>query len=179
MEVQLREKLIAGIEKSILAIGEGSYSEGMDKARKFFGRMHEYVCRVQTLEDLRRVLDDCPAPSKIEAMTAVFVANHLPHLIRIGMRSAAQNAASTLPAPSGGRPPALSPNKTREVLDYVSLLHRKGCTLEASVQRTSLRFRVSVRTVERLWAKRELLSDEDSLSAPTVKDALRYLSSGL
>ena len=62
------------------------------------------------------------------------------------------------------------------MLDYVSLLHRKGCSFEAAIKRTAQKFGSSERTIERIWARRESIPDEETMSAPTMEEALAYLT---
>ena len=127
---------------------------------------------------MRVVLDACPPFSKLEGASVLFVVNHLPQVIRIGLKMAAEKAASTIPAPHGGRPPAIASHRIGEVLDNVSILNRKGCTLEAALKRTAMKFGTSERTIERLWAKREEISDEEALPLPTMEEVISYLMNG-
>lgn len=178
MDEELREKLIAGIEKSMLAVGGGKYSDGMQTARRMLGWMYENVLRLQTTDDLRKFLDECEPVSKREAILVAFVINHIPHIIRLGLKFAAQKAISALPAPPGGRPQAIAKGKIGEVLDCVAQLHRRGCTFDVAIKRTAQKFAVSTRTVQRLWARRESISDEELLPAPKMEDAFNLLLRG-
>ena len=60
MDEKLREKLVAGFERAVLVAGAGNYEEGIDTARKLVGKMHEYISRIRTVDELRLVLDECP-----------------------------------------------------------------------------------------------------------------------
>ena len=111
-------------------------------------------------------------------MIYVFLANHLPQVIRLGLKTAAKKAADTIPPMKGGRPPAIAPQRIGEVLDYVSTLTRKGCTLEAAIYRTAQQFSSSERTIERLWARRGSISDEELMPEVTMDEAIDFITSG-
>jgi hypothetical protein len=83
-----------------------------------------------------------------------------------------------LPALNSGRPPALSSQKANEALDYVSKLNRQGCTLEVAKSRAAQRFGCSLRTIERLWIKRESIDADEEIVEVTMNDALNYFSTG-
>jgi hypothetical protein len=116
--------------------------------------------------------------SKRDELRALFIAISLPLLIRTGLQIAAKKAAATIPAPKGGRPPAIAPQKSGEVLDCVSTLMRRGCTLEAAIYRTAQRFGSSERTIARLWARRGSISDEGLMPEVTMDEAIAFITSG-
>jgi hypothetical protein len=174
---KLREKLAAAIEKSLLAAGAKDYEEGLNTTKKLIEWAHQNVEAIQTRDGLRAALDACPPMSKREELRALFIAAGLPLLFRTVLQMAAKKVAGTIPAPKGGRPPAVPPQKTGAVLDCVSGLIRKGCTVEAAITRTALRFGSSERTVERLWAKRGSISDDEMLPEVSMDEALLYLTS--
>jgi hypothetical protein len=111
-------------------------------------------------------------------MIGLLLANRLPQVVRLGLKIAAKKGADTLPAMKGGRPPAIPVSHAGEVLDYVAKLIRVGCSLEIAIQRASDRFGASVRTIQRLWTKRESISDEEPVIEITMDEALKYLASG-
>ena len=178
MDEKLREKFVSAIEKAILIAGANDYEQGMQTTRKLLEWANENVKSIQTLDGLRTVLDSCPQMSKREEMIGLFLTNRLPQVIRFGLKIAAKKAVETIPAMKGGRPPAIPPQRVYEVLDYVSTLHRKGCSWEAAIRRTAMRFEISERTIERLWSRRESISDDDVMPEVTFEDAIGYLVSG-
>jgi hypothetical protein len=178
VEEKLREKFVSAIEKSVLTAGAKDYEEGMQTARKLLGWAHDNIQSVQTRDDLRKVLDSCPPLTKREEVIALFVMSRLPQIMRFVLSVAAKKAKETIPSTTGGRPSAIPPEKIRDALDYVSALHRKGCSFEAAIKRTAQRFGTSDRTIERLWAKRESMTDDDLMPEVTIDEAVKYLSSG-
>ena len=169
---------MSAIEKWIVVAGAKDYAEGMESASKVIGWFYERTQMVKTRDDLRALLDSCPAMSKREELTYLFLANHLPQVIRPGLKNAAKKAADTIPPRKGGRPPAIAPQKTGEVLDCVSALMRKGCTHEAAIYRTAQRFTSSERTIERLWAKRGSISDDELMPEVTMDEAIAFITRG-
>jgi hypothetical protein len=178
VDEKLREKFVSAIERAVLVAGAKNYEEGMKSATKFLGRLHEDVRTIETRDDLRNLLDSCPPMSKREEMIYLFFANHLPQVIRLGLKTAAKKAADTIPPMKPGRPPAIAPQRIAEVLDNVATLYRKGCSLEVAIYRTSQRFGTSERTIERLWAKRESITDDELMPEVTMDEALEYITSG-
>jgi hypothetical protein len=174
----LREKVLVACERAMLAAGAGSYEEEMETATKLIGKIYKGISQIRTADDMRVVLHAYPPVSKWEGVKVLFLVDHFPQVLRLGLKIAAEKAASTIPATHGGRPLAIPSQRIGEVLDYVSLLHRKGCTLEASINRTAFKFGSSERTIERLWAKRDLVSDAEAVPAHTVEEALSYLTHG-
>lgn len=169
---------MAAIEKSLVVAGAKDYEDGIKTTKKLLEWAHQNIQSVQTREKLRAALDSCPPVSKREGLFALFVANRLPQVFRFGLQIAAKKAADSIAPMKGGRPPAIAPQKTGEVLDCVSALMRRGCTFEAAIYRTAQRFGSSERTIERLWARRGSISDDESMPEVTMDEAVKYLSSG-
>jgi hypothetical protein len=171
LEENVRERMVAALERTMVAMGAHSYEHGIAIALKLFRRLVEDLESIHTPDDLRKALDSLPAVSKMEGALNLFLMEHLPQVIRIGTMITAKTAAATLPAVTGGRPPAISENKRQEALDYVALLHRKGCTFEQAKERAALKFGCKKRTIERVWAER----GSEQNSRVTMKEALAYL----
>lgn len=178
MNENVREKFVVAIQKSLRVVGAKDYESGMESAEKLLGWAHNGIQSIRTTDDLRAALDSVPPLTKREEAIALFLMNQLPQVIRMGLKIAAKKAAFTLPALQTGRPPAIPARKSGEVLNYIALLHRKGCTLDAAQMRSARKFGCSLRTIERLWSKRESVEDEDEIVEVTMDDALNYLSKG-
>ena len=175
MDEKLRENVIEAFVRAALAVGAKDYEEGMKFAKEFFKRIHEGIQVIETTEKLRTALDSVPPLTKREQMIALFLADHLPQFIRFGLKIAAKQAASDFSAFGVGRPPSIPAYKNGEVLNYVALLLRKGCKLNAAKKRTAQQFGCSLRNVERLWSKRETVEDNEALTEVTMNDVLEYL----
>jgi hypothetical protein len=132
---------------------------------------------IKTPEDLRSRLDSLPPMSKRDEAIALFISKSLPQLLRFGLKILAKSAASTLPQLQTGRPKVIPLQRAHDVLDYVSLLHRKGCSWEIAKQRAAERFGCNIRTIERLWSKRESIELDNAPIAVSVDDVINYLGS--
>jgi hypothetical protein len=106
---KLREQIVLAVEKSFRKVGANDYEEGLNKAKKLIEWVYQGIEAIQTRDGLRAALDSCPPMSKRDELRALFIAISLPLLIRTGLQIAAKKAAATIPAPKGGRPPALLP----------------------------------------------------------------------
>ncbi len=178
MDQKLREKFVDAVEKSFLVVGAKDYESGMNQARKLIAFAYEGIESMKTPDDLRTLLDSCPPISKREQLIGLLIAQNLPGILRLGLKLAAKRAVTDLPALNSGRPPALSSQKAHEALDYVSKLNRQGCPFEVAKSRAAQKFRCSLRTIERLWTKRESIDDEEEIVEVTMDDALNYISTG-
>jgi hypothetical protein len=178
VDEKLREKFVSALEKAVLVAGSKNYEEGMKSATKLIGWLYDNVQSIQTREDLRSLLDSFPQMSKREEMIYLFLLNNLPQVVRFALKTAAKKAADTIPPMKSGRPPAIAPHRIAEVLDSVAVLYRKGCSLEVAVYRTSQRFCTSERTIERLWARRESITDDELMPEVTMDEAIEYITSG-
>jgi hypothetical protein len=177
LDEKLREKLVVAIEKSLLGAGAKDYEDGIETTKKLLEWAYQNIQSIQTRDGLRAALDSCPPMSKREETIALFISAGLPLLIRTGLQIAAKKAAATIPAPKGGRPSAIPPQKVGEVLDCVAGLIRRGCTVEAAIYRTAQRFGGSERTILRLWAKRGSMTDDELTPAVTVDEVIEYITS--
>lgn len=178
MDEKVRERFVSASDKWVLLAGAKDYAEGMKKAAILIGRIHEIVRLIQTREDLRAALDSCAPLSKRQERIYLFLAENLPQVIRVWLKFAAKKAADAIPPMKGGRPPAIAPQKTGAVLDYVSALIRKGCSSEVAIHRTAQRFGSCDRTIERLWAKRGAITESDLMPDVTMDEAIEYITSG-
>lgn len=172
MDEKIREKMVSALENAVHTAGAKDYEDGMNQATKLIEFAHNGVQSIRTIKGLRATLDSCPPMSKSEEKVALLTLNLLPQLFRIALKMAA--AKATLPPPSGGRPRATTANKTQEVLDFVSELFRKGSRLNVAKDRAAKKYGLSLRTIERLWSKRESILEDE----PTIDDALRFIHTG-
>lgn len=68
--------------------------------------------------------------------------------------------AEELPPLPTGRKRALTIGQRMKVCDHVAYLHRAGTPLQISKSQTARKFSVSLRSVERAWAKRAQMCSE-------------------
>lgn len=178
MQVELREKLIDAVEKSVRHAGAKDYEGGLGTAKKLIAWVSNRVDSMQTLDDLRAVLDSFPPLSKKEAAIGLFIVNNIPQIVRFVLKVTAKKAAATLPAINQGRPVSIPVQKAREVLDYISILHRKGYSFKTAKMRTAQKFDCHVRTIERLWLRRANIENDDAPVAVTIDDVMAFFNDG-
>ena len=174
MNEEVREKMVLAFENAVLVAGAQDYEAGVRQASKLIEFIQDGVQSIQTKDGLRKMLDSWLPMSKSEEKVALLALKLLPQLLRIGLKGAAKKAETTLPALPGGRPRAVSADKTQEALNHVSELHRKGCTFKVAKDRASMKYGLSQRTIERMWLNRESIQEVE----PTVDDVLRFISKG-
>jgi len=169
-----REEMVAAVEQAILSLGEPTYEEGMKKAVKLLEFVTDRVRSIQTPDEFRSVLDTCEQVSWKDEKLMLFTLQNLPSVVRVCLKMAAKSAAIDLPAPPGGRQPALTAQQSTEVVDYVWELSRKGATMDGAKLRASQKFGCSRRTIDRLCASRGSIPEDK----PTMADAISLLTRG-
>ena len=116
MDLEQSEKLASSLERSLIKLGADDYEQGMETVLRLLHKLVTFVEMIRTGKDLRSTLSAAQL-SSIEKAVVPFVFAHLPQIVRVGTKVFAQKAAASLPAPSGGRPPAVPPSKRNEALD--------------------------------------------------------------
>src|SRR3954452_11149386 len=74
--------------------------------------------------------------------------------------------------PPGGRPNVFNARESLELVNYIAQIHRKGSSLEVAKSSSAQKFGCSLRTIERLWASRAALPDDER----TIDDAFEFIS---
>jgi len=171
LDEKTREKLVASFEEAIRAVGAPSYEEGFETLARLIRFAGEGIETIGTRDKLRETLDRLPPLSIRDRFICMFIAGHLPQLLRWGLRKMADDAARTLPAMPAGRPTSMTANQREEALDYICKLLRQGVALEIAKQRTADKYGCSLRTIERYWAAREESAEE----SPTMDEINTFL----
>jgi len=154
VDEELREKIVSAFERAIQVAGAKGYEDGIKQALRLIDFAYSGVRSMQTTDELRNVLDALPPLSEREQQILLYLVSQLPQLLRTGLKLASHKAASTLPAAGNGRPPAASAEEAQEILNYISELHRKNCTLRVAKERAAKKYRKSKRTIDRIWTNR-------------------------
>lgn len=172
MDEKTREKIVASFEEAMRKVGAQSYDEGIESVARLFRFVSEGIEAMRTPDKLRETLDSLPPLSRRDKTILLFLATHLPHLLRWGLKWMAEDAVHTLPAMNGGRPNAMTSDEVQEALDYVVKLLRQGVSLDIAKLRASQKFGCSLRTIDRYWAARENPAEDK----PTLKEISAFLS---
>ena len=144
--------------------------KGADDLYKVFGfqtfeRGTNYIC--DTLDDLihqlevttsremvKEALMKAPEPSRVELIAIVTTLKNMPFVLRRLLPVVTKEYQSQLPYPKGGRPKALSPEQCQKMCRAIGRLFAVGVELADAQQRMTLRFGVSLRTIQRAWQNR-------------------------
>lgn len=172
MDENTREKMVSAIEKAMRTAGAESYEQGLKDVNEIFQFVNDGLRSLKSVDDLRKTLDSMPDLQKHEEAIMLLLMKQLPQVIRIGLKMASNKAKSTLPSPSGGRPTVFSAEETLKVVNCVAELHRRGSSLEVAKSRTAQKFGCGLRTIERLWANRGAIPDDE----PTIDDAFKFIA---
>lgn len=175
MTEEMREKLIAAMERAMIDAGAQDWESGMAKATRIFEKLTDGVGRIDSKEKLRELLASSPPLSWKDQQILLFAFKNLWPLMRKLAQFLAQKATDTLPPLKGGRPPALSLDENLELLDHVATLHRKGSSMKVAQKRAAIKYGCSPRTVARMWKNRENppeepIKPEDVVAFLTNKD---------
>ncbi len=174
VEEKTREKMVSAAEKAILSLGEPTYEDGMKKAVKLLEFVTDRARSIQTPDEFRTALDACEPLSRSEEILVLFAMRNIPSLVRVCLKMAAKSASADLPAPPGGRLPALTAQQAKEAVDYVWELTRKGASMDTAKLRAGQKYGCSRRTIDRLCANRDL-EPEDK---PTMTDVINLFTPG-
>jgi hypothetical protein len=169
MDADFQAKLINRMEELFRWAGAADYDDGMRQFRAILLRLVEGSEAIKTREDLARTLNQLENPSLLQRQLMLGSMRYLPQILRRWLREGAEVAEEVIPAPPTGRPP-VDLQARAAVVEYVSELHKKGCSLELSKKRAGERFGFSESTVQRIWDDRGSLDDAD------FRSALRWLA---
>jgi len=94
--------------------------------------------------------------------TLLRFADQLPAYVRWWAGKLDKIIRDSTPAPRSGRPPALTPRQSREVIAYMKQLSGNSYSKGECVKKTAKKFKVSPRTIQRAWREQKVprLSNE-------------------
>jgi hypothetical protein len=169
MDMEFQVKLIERMEELFRWAGAADYDAGMRQFRGILLRLVERSEAIKTREDLARALNELENPSLLQRQLMLGSMRYLPQILRRWLREAVEVAEEEIPAAPTGRPP-IDLQARAAVVEYVSQLHKRGCSLELSKKRAGERFTFSESTVQRIW------DDRGSIDEADFRSALRWLS---
>ncbi len=172
MNPDIRDKIVAGIEKASRDAGAATYEEGIRVVIKMTGLFGSLLQSVSTLEELRTKLDTFSFETPFEEGAFLVAIENLSQIARMALESFTTDFAASFPPPRTGRPKEFTPSEVNEVLDFIARLHRSGNSMTIAKQRASQHYDCSKRTVERYWRNRSAPIEVK----PTLADVVRLLS---
>ena len=160
MNREFCEKLVLECEQVGEKMGMDFY-ETMKKAPSVVERWKAYLLgalqvwqSANNREEAVRFLEKLPEPKPENFETVLAFQRTLPYFLRAQLQAAAKD----LPPSPGGRPRGLTPIQSREVCQQIGQLYGDGVDLADAKRRMSLRYGVSISTIQRAWKKRGTLS---------------------
>jgi hypothetical protein len=174
MKPDQRDRIRKALDMAATKVSGMDLERSMAKGQEFFALLANLTALVKTREQLTEMFDNLPDLTfKEEALIRVGC-RFAPHLLRLGLTAAAETAKKKLPQVPGGRSRALSREEENQVCRLIGELLIYGTSLKDAIFRASQRFDVSRRTIERVWAQRLHLSEDNfEPTFPEVVSALR------
>lgn len=170
MNPKQKKRILSAIEHASLAVNKVSFEESMLDAHRIFTRMAECIEDIKTQEQLAETLTAIPDLSPREEFMVKAAFKFAPQLLRLGLKSLAIHAEAELPGPSGGRQPALTHEEERRICSGIGNLIAQKVSVEDSQRRAAQKFGISLRTVARVWSRRDKIME--GTEEPTFTDAL-------
>ena len=152
MKPEMRDQMIHALLASFAAVGAEDFDGAMQKLAAVTESFLHGIRQLQTVDQVRRVLDEMEVTEDQEKiMLVVFAA--APQFIAMLSRQLEQSAKSTLPQPGAGRP-AIDYFKREEIVDFICAKMRGGSNLKQAKMRAATHFQCSPTTIQRVWNKR-------------------------
>lgn len=152
MKPEMREQIINSLLASLAAFGAEDFDGTMQKLESATARFLDGIRRLQTVDQLRQVLDEMDATEEQEKIMLAACAS-APSLIAMFFGLLGEKAQTGLPRSGPGRP-AVDYFKRAEIVDFICVNMKKGCNLKQAKYRASKRFQCSPATIQRVWSKR-------------------------
>lgn len=173
MTPEVRDRLIDGIEDTFKAAGAQSYEQGLEVAIRLFEEFLRYAQMIRTREHVAALIDLLPDfPVGQEHMVAA-TAELMPQLMALNVGELLKMFLADFKLSSGGRPLALTHGRRIAVIKYISQLNLDGNSMAVCKRYASRHFKVSVRTIERVWQRRaRILEGERKVSLQEAQEWL-------
>lgn len=171
MDAESKKALIGALEASFASVGVELYS-GAQRLKIWIDKKYPYIEASQARESLEAFFDACSDADEKEVrnVAAFFLA--APVLLEEFVKISIKKAADQIPNPSG-RPTVLTPEIKRQIVEMIYRLNRKKVLIGDSQSQAALKFAVSKRTVQQVWAKRDELEQQPFQS---IDDIWKFIS---
>ncbi|MBS1800476.1 MAG: hypothetical protein JSS95_11700 [Acidobacteria bacterium] len=109
---------------------------------------------VRTREQITALLDDEPEPSVSKLWAFESVLQYAPFLLNRLVRKIAKDATKGLPGSPSGPKPVVDDSQKQAICHYIGGLYAAGVSLTDAQKRAAMRWGISLRSVQRIWAER-------------------------
>lgn len=165
MNEQAIDALVESLERMAVKMGANSYEAGLRQAISLGSWLMEFMDGIKTKEQLRSALRSIDMASEETQRIVQFAATRFPAMLKMSADHLAGQFISELPRVPTGRSYKASESKRQEILDNILKLYGKQrVPLLVAKRRTAQKFEISLRTVDRYWAKRGQQDQTVSLS---------------
>ena len=182
MDELKQERMVTAIERTLRAIGTKDYETGIKQAARIVEYAKDAIAfvegvlpSIQSIEGLCQEIDWKLQVSPEQEDLVLFIMEHFLEIMRVAIEILADRAASGLPHPNVGRPPAFTASQSREILDSISKAIRDGLSISVAKLRASQKYDCSKRSIDRLWSNRASVPKNDLSVEIVVKQFLNEI----
>jgi hypothetical protein len=155
LKPETRERLLAGVDRATAKLTQFPSIEGIFFwLWKFSGRLHRKLENVHTREQIAALLDAEPEPSAEEILMFESVIRFAPFLLNRFVKKVAKESIKRLPENPSGPKPVIEGNQKPAICAFIGALYAKGVSIRDAQKRAAMKWNISLRSVERIWAKR-------------------------
>ena len=173
MDEQLIEQFAEALERLAVQFGAENYEAGLERAVRTVSRALELLESIRTKDELRKKLRTVDLESCETQKIVMYSAFQLPAMVKMSVETLAERFTSGLPRVPTGRNHKASRAERTAIIQYALKLYgQQKISLSTAKRRAAQKFGVSVRTVERYFAKREM--EEPSIAS--VSDVRDWIS---
>lgn len=168
MKPETRDRLLAAIDNAFARLTQFSTIESVTQwLWEFSGRVHRKMEHIRTREQITALLDAEPEPSASKLWALESVLQYAPFLLNRLVRKIATDAAKGLPGSPSGPKPVVDDSQKQAICQYIGDLYAAGVSLTNAQKRAAMRWNMSLRSIQRIWAER------GSESKMSIEDAER------
>jgi hypothetical protein len=168
---ETRDRLLTGIDCATAKLTQFQTIESVAFwLWQFSGRVHRKLENVRTREQIAALLDIEPEPSASTIRAFEWVIHFAPFLLNRLVKKVVKDAVKGLRENPSGPKPVVEQSQRRAICQYIGSLYGDGVSKKDAQKRAAMKWGVSVRSVERVWAQRGRY-DEHEMSIDEAENA--------
>jgi hypothetical protein len=155
LEPETRDRLLAGVDSATAKLTQfPTIESALSWAWELSGRVHRKLENVRTREQIAVLLDAEPEPSLATILKFESVIRFVPFLLNRFVKKVAKDAVKGLPENPSGPKPLIEGTQKPIICAFIGGLYAKGVSLHDAQKRAAMKWNISLRSVERIWAQR-------------------------
>ena len=161
MKPETRDRLLTGIDSATAKLTQFSTIESVAHwLWEFSGRVHRKMENVRTREQIVALLDAEPEPSPATIRVIEAVIRFAPYLLNRLVKKVAKDALKGLAENPPGPKPVISESEKPLIIAFIRDLYvYREVSVQDAQRRAAMKWSVSFRSIERLWAERDLAKE--------------------